>query len=401
MTTRRTPPTLLTLILLPAFSTLSLNMFLPSLANIAHDLNARYATVSLSVAAYLGMTAIVQLIIGPLSDRVGRRPVLLVSLLIFTLASISCAFATEIWVFLACRMLQGGIIAGYVLSLAIVRDTRPEREAAGLIGYISMTMAIAPMLGPMLGGILDTWLGWRATFHFYAIAGLSLFVLCWRDLGETMCITPKTSSGATPGYGQLLREALFWMYALCGAFSTGAFYIFLTGAPLVAQVQFGVSTAQIGFWLGSITAGFVFGSFIAGRFAPRFAPLTMMVVGRIVACTGLLAGLVAMLTGLITPALFFGSTLFVGIGNGITMPSSNAAAMSVRPEMAGSAAGISGALVVATGALLTTFTGMALPRDAPGLTLLLLMLGSSAAGLFAVLIAMKMQRKQKTHTAHD
>ena len=143
------PPHLSTLVLLTAFSTLSLNMFLPSLANIARDLETDYATVSLAVSGYLAVTAVIQLIAGPLSDRVGRRPVLLGALAIFTGASVICAMAENIWVFLAFRMIQGGMIAGYALSLAIVRDTTDERRAAGLIGYISMAMAIAPMLGPV------------------------------------------------------------------------------------------------------------------------------------------------------------------------------------------------------------------------------------------------------------
>ena len=197
MTQTKTPPHLATLVLLTAFSTLSLNMFLPSLANIAVDLDADYATVSIAVAGYLAVTAIIQLVVGPLSDRIGRRPVLLVALTSFSIASISCSLAQDVWTFLIFRMLQGGIISGYALSLAIVRDTTSERKAAGLIGYISMTMAIAPMLGPMLGGILDTAFGWRANFYFYAVAGLLLLVICWIDLGETK---PARSiqTGASP-----------------------------------------------------------------------------------------------------------------------------------------------------------------------------------------------------------
>ena len=225
----KTPPALATLIFLTAFSTLSLNMFLPSLANIAADLEASYATVSLALAGYLAITAVIQLIVGPLSDRIGRRPVLLVALLVFTGASVICALATDIRIFLAFRMLQGGIIAGYALSLAIIRDTTSERKAAGLIGYISMAMAIAPMLGPMLGGVLDTAFGWRANFWFYAVSGLVLFAICWFDLGETRPAEPG-ADGANPGrMRDLLRAPLFWAFSFCSAFSTGAFYIFLTG----------------------------------------------------------------------------------------------------------------------------------------------------------------------------
>ena len=388
----RSAPALTTLILLTAFSTLSLNMFLPSLANIATDLKTDYSTVSLAVAGYLSITAVVQLIIGPLSDRTGRRPVLLGGLLMFTIASVACALATDIWTFLISRMFQAGIIAGYTLSLAIVRDTTSERKAAGRIGYISMAMAVAPMLGPMLGGVLDTTFGWRANFYVYAMSGFVLLILCWFDLGETKPKYDPNTPARTERMKDLFQEPLFWAFSLCSAFSTGAFYIFLTGAPLVAQAQFGVSTAQLGFFIGSITAGFMFGGFVSGRLAPRYQPTTMMLAGRTIACFGLAAGMLIVLSGHLSPILFFGSTIFVGLGNGITMPSSNAAAMSVRPNLAGSAAGLNGALVVACGAVLTTLTGAVLPTEAPGLMLLTLMFIASFMGLLAVFLAIHLKR---------
>ena len=390
----RTPPAILTLILLTAFSTLSLNMFLPSLASIATDLDARYATVSLAVAGYLAATAVIQLIVGPLSDRIGRRPVLLASLALFAAASVVCAMATDVWTFLAARMLQGGVISGYTLSMAILRDTRSERKTAGLIGYISMTMAIAPMLGPMLGGVLDTTLGWRANFTFYAITGVVLFIICWFDLGETKPAR-ATEDGATPErLRDLLKEPLFWGYSFCSTFSTGAFYIFLTGAPLAAQVQFGVSTAELGFFIGTITAGFMLGGLVSGQLAPRFEPTTLMVAGRLIACAGLAAGITAVILGFVSPLFFFGGTIFVGLGNGVTMPSSNAAAMSVRPNLAGGAAGLNGALVVAGGAIFATLTGVILPSQEPALALLILMLAASAAGLLAALLGMAMREER-------
>lgn len=394
MSKAQSPPHLITLILLTAFSTLSLNMFLPSLASIAADLSADYSTVSLAVAGYLAVTAVVQLIVGPLSDRIGRRPVLLVALLVFTGASLVCALAQDVWTFLAFRMLQGGMISGYALSLAIVRDTTPERQTAALIGNISMAMAIAPMLGPMLGGVLDTAFGWRANFYFYAISGLVLLILCWIDLGET-----KPEHGARGNYTPervigLVREPLFWAYSLCSAFSTGAFYIFLTGVPLVAETAFHVTTAELGLYIGTITGGFILGSFLSGRLAPRYEPTTIMMAGRITACLGLFFGLIVILFGYLSPLVFFGSTVFVGLGNGLTMPSSNASAMSVRPKLAGSAAGFNGALVVAGGAILTTLTGLILPKEGAAPILLLLMLTASGAGLITVVVAMRLRLRK-------
>jgi len=395
MPTTKTPPHITTLIALTAFSTLSLNMFLPSLASIANDLDADYGTVSLAVAGYLAITAVIQLIVGPLSDRIGRRPVILGALALFTGASITCALAQDVWTFLIFRMLQGGIISGYALSLVIVRDTTSEREAAGLIGYISMAMAIAPMLGPMLGGVLDTVFGWRSNFYFYAASGVFLLVLCWIDLGETKSARSSEINGGSDTAITLLREPLFWAYSLCSAFSTGAFYIFLTGAPLVARTEFGASTAELGLFIGTITAGFIVGGFIAGRFAPRFAPTTMMLAGRLVACTGLLIGITLLATGWLSPMVFFGSTIFVGLGNGITMPSSNVSAMSVRPNLAGTAAGLNGALIVAGGAILTTVTGLALPEKGAAIALLALMLSASGAGLVSVLWAIRLSGTER------
>ena len=367
-------------------------MFLPSLASIADDFETSYSTASLAVAGYLAVTAVVQLIAGPLSDRIGRRPVMLGALLIFSAASLVCALANDIWVFLAFRMLQAGTIAGYAVSLAIVRDTTTEQRAAGLIGYITMAMAIAPMLGPMLGGVLDATFGWRANFYFYAMSGVALFALCWVDLGETRPETPTDQESREP-LSFLLKEPLFWAYSLTAAFSTAAFYIFLTGAPLVAVTQFDFSTAELGVYIGSITGGFMLGGFLTGKLSAQVQPISLMLAGRLIACIGPVIGLGLALTGTLTAPLFFGSTIIVGLGNGLTTPSSSASAMSVRPRLAGSAAGLSGALVVSIGAVVTSFTGCALPEEAPATALLWLMLVASGAGLGTVLWAIALRRR--------
>ena len=293
-------------------------------------------------------------------------------------------------------MLQAGIISGYVVSLAIVRDTRPEREAASLIGYISMSMAVAPMIGPMIGGVFDAAFGWRANFFFYAIAGIAILILCMMDLGETRDKPDDNEQQhARSGFRILLKEPLFWCYTVCSASSTGSFYIFLTGAPLVAQAQFGVSTAELGFYIGSITAGFMAGSFVAGKFGPKFKPTTMMLVGRGAASCGLVIGLCFLWVGFLSPVLYFGSTIFVGFGNGLTIPSSNTSAMSIKPKLAGTAAGTSGAIVVAVGAFLSLIAGLMLPTDEPAAPLLWLMIATVLTGLISVLAAVRLSGKER------
>lgn len=389
----RTPPHLSTLVFLTAFSTMSLNMFLPSLGNIAADLEADYALVNLSIAGYLAVTAVLQLIMGPLSDRYGRRPVLLVSIALFTVASVGCLLSRSIEAFLFFRFLQGAIISGGALPRAIIRDTSPALKAASLIGYVSMAMAVAPMIGPMLGGALDELFGWRASFVVFAALGGALFALCWIDLGETAAGPSMTVGQQLSSYGELLRSRRFWGYALCMAFSTGAYFAFLSGAPLVAETVLNISPAILGVCLGSITCGFAFGAFLSGRYAARYPLTTMIIAGRLATCGGLSAGLLILLTGRVDVYVVFGSTIFVGIGNGLSMPGCGVGAMSVRTDLAGSASGLSGALTVGFGAALASVTGAVLTETRPAETLLVILLACSLAALWAALDVRRVERR--------
>ena len=389
-----TAPRFFTLIVLSGLSVLSLNLFLPSLSNIAMDFAAPYALVNLAIAGYAGATAALQLIVGPLSDRFGRRPVMLAALIVFCLASLGCLLARDVWTFLAFRMIQAAIIAGYTVSLAVVRDTAGAQRAASLIGYLAMAWAIAPMLGPMLGGLLDELFGWRASFWAFSGFGMFVLTLCWIDLGETNQSPSETLTKQFRAYPELLRSHRFWGYALCMAFSIGGFYVFLGGAPLVASTLFDVPPALLGVYIGSITAGFVFGSFLSGRFAARYTLATMMLAGRIVACLGLILGLLILASGVLHELTLFGACICVGIGNGITMPSSSSGAMSVRPTLAGSASGLSGALTVAGGAVLSAATGAILTAHNAAYGLLGMMLLSSALSLAAALYVLWLDRSE-------
>ncbi|MEM7300816.1 MAG: multidrug effflux MFS transporter [Pseudomonadota bacterium] len=380
-----TPPRLFTLVFLTGLSVLTLNMFLPSLANMADDFDADYGLVSLSVAGYLLMTGVIQLIVGPLSDRFGRRPVLLGGMVIFLFASIGCALSENIWWFLGFRTLQSAVISGAALSRAVVRDMVSEKEAASLLGYIGTAMAIAPMVGPLFGGILDEAFGWRSSFWVFAGIGAFALWLTFVDLGETNKQPSHTFGEQFAAYPELFRSRRFWGYSFCMAFSVGGFYAFLAGAPLVAAAQFNMSTGVLGAVIGSITVGFFFGNLIAGRFARHVALSTMMIIGRLTACIGLGVGLIFVLSGTITIWTVFGATIFVGMGNGLTIPSASAGAMSVRPQLAGSASGLSGALMVAGGALLTWLVGSVLTQSNAAPAMMSIMWLTSFCGLLAAL----------------
>lgn len=178
-------PQLAVLVVLSAIAILPLNMFVPSLPSIAQDLHADAALVNVAVAGYAIATAVAHLIAGALSDRYGRRPVALIALAVFTLASVGCSLANDIATFLLCRLVQASVVAAYAVSLAVIRDTSDERTTASRIGYVTSAWAVAPMVGPALGGLLEGHFGWRANFVVFAVLGLAGLVLAALRLPET------------------------------------------------------------------------------------------------------------------------------------------------------------------------------------------------------------------------
>ncbi len=392
MRAAQSPPTLITLIFATALSVLTLNMFLPSLAHMSEDFGVDYGLMNVAVAGYLFVSAVLQLIVGPLSDRYGRRPVLLIAMVIFVAASIGCVLAESIWVFLSFRLIQAAVVAGPVLSSASIRDRYPPNEAASKLGYVAMAMALAPMLGPMLGGALDMLFGWRAGFVLYSLLGAGVLLLLWADMGETNTNRSSTFAAQMREYPHLFRARRFWGYALCAAFSIGGFFSFITGAPLVAAAWFDLSPAMLGLGIGIITGGFMVGNFVTGRIAKHTQLTTMILIGRIVASVGPFCGLLLFIGNMGSVWVFFGSAICVGFGNGLTNANASAGVMSVRPKLAGSAAGLSGALIVALGAVLTMMTGTFVsPENGPYLVLSM-MCGSSFAGLLAVLYVRRLDR---------
>ena len=389
----RSPPSLATLVLLSALAILSLNMFSPSLNGIAEDFGADYGLVSLALGGYLGLTAVLQLILGPLSDRYGRRPILLGSLVIFVISSIGCATATTVEWFLVCRFFQGAIISGMALTRAVIRDTVPNDEAASKLGYLNMAVAVAPMIGPAVGGLLDDTLGWRANFVAYTVMGAAMLALSWRDLGETNPYKSNTFRSQLATYPELFASRRFWGYSICLGFSVSGFYTFTAGAPLVAERIFGMEPSTLGIFMGTVTLGFFCTSYVAGRVSGRYGLTTMMIAGRLLTLFGLSVGLVLLLAGWVTPAVFFCATFFIGLGNGLTLPSANVGAMSVRPQLAGSASGLSGALTVGIGAIVITLTGNVLTPQNGAWLLTSILLGTGVIGLISALYVRRVDAK--------
>ncbi|MEL6922157.1 MAG: MFS transporter, partial [Pseudomonadota bacterium] len=187
-------PALIILVLLAAVSPLAINLFVPSMPSIGEDLGAPYAQVQYGLSLYLVFTALLQPISGPISDRIGRRPVLIVTLILFLIGTLICMWSPNLTTFLIGRAIQAASAAGMVLSRAIVRDVYPREKSASMIGYVVMGMAVAPMVGPAIGGAIDGWLGWRASFGFLGLFGLVALLATWLALPETNRSTASSFS---------------------------------------------------------------------------------------------------------------------------------------------------------------------------------------------------------------
>ena len=390
---RSTPPHIGTLVLMAGMSALVMNIFVPSLQMMADWFEADYALVQLSVGLYLGVNAVVQLFVGPMSDKFGRRPVILWGTAVFVLATLGCALATTITTFLVFRMIQAGIVVAMVLSRAVVRDLYPPDRAASMLGYVTMGMSIVPMLSPILGGVLSEVFGWQANFWLMFGLGIALFWLCWRDVGETAVQSGLTLRQQFSEYPELLRSPRFWGYALAAALSSGAFFSYVGGAAFVGEQVFGLDTSELGFFFGAPALGYALGNYLSGRQSARVGIDRMVLIGSVTLVAGLCISMAVFALGHGSAWTFFGFMTLVGLGNGMTLPNATVGAMSVRPHLAGTASGLAGAIMLAGGAALSSLAGVLLTPGAGVWPLLWLMALSSAASVVAILIVIRRNRR--------
>lgn len=348
------PPSLWILIAISTISPLSMNIYLPSMAGMVTAFDTTTGMVQLTMSLFLVSIAVSTIVLGPLSDRFGRRPVVLWGMVLYVVSSVLCLLAPTIEALIAARVLQAlGGCTGIVLSRAIIRDLYERDKAASMIGYVTMGLAIGPMLAPVVGGLLDQFYGWQGGFYTMPILGIAVLGVAWYNLHETNF---KRSPGG--GLGLLwqnmctvMREPVFWAFSLVVGFTSSVYFAFLGGAPFIAGNILGMPPSEMGFYFTFIAVGYIIGNFISGRIAERIGVFPMIVFGSVLPAIAVAAVALVLILDIGYPLALFVPMFFVGLGNGICLPSAVSGAVSAKADLAGAASGLAGSIQIGSGAI--------------------------------------------------
>lgn len=340
--------------LLTAVGPLSIDMYLPSLPTIADELGVSSSAVQQSVSAFFLGLAAGQLVYGPLSDRFGRRPALLLGFGLYLLASLACATAGSVHLLIVARAVQGlGAAATPAAGRAIVRDRWKGDEAARAMSFVVMVMGIAPLLAPLVGGQILAWLGWRAIF--WALTGFALLSLLLVGFVLPETHGPERRQGmhmvtVYRAYGALLKDARIRWYLLCGGLIYASMFAYITSAPAVYIRIFGVDPQHFGLYFGLNVVGMLIGNYANGRLVTRFGYRRLLGVGAAVSLLATLALLGCALAG-VGGLVAVVATLFFAVG-AVGMVGGNAIAgmLDLYPRNAGAASALFGVAQYGLGA---------------------------------------------------
>ena len=374
------------LIAITAVGPLSLNILAPAMPGLIGTLGAGAGTVQLTLSLFLLGMAVSQLVLGTLSDRFGRRPVMLAGLALTVVASFAALATTSITGLIVARTCQAfGATAGIVIGRAVVRDLYDRDRAASMIGWVTMAMVVAPMIAPLIGGALDTALGWHAIFAFVGLFAAAILVWASFQLPETRKVaTGEGFAHFLAASGSLLTDRAFLGYALVAAFNSAMFFTFIGGAPHVVVTIMHRSSAEYGIWFLAISLAYIAGNFAAGRWSAKYGVDVMIRAGVAVTVAGAAVGIIwVLLDPAGGPAVIMTPQMIIGFASGFMLPNALAGAVSVRPQAAGAAAGITGFMQMGLGAATSQLIGHLLDGAQTGLPLAAIVLVLCACGLVA------------------
>jgi DHA1 family bicyclomycin/chloramphenicol resistance-like MFS transporter len=348
--------TLLLLVAMTGVAPISLYMLVPTLPMLAATFGRDISIAQMTVSLYMVGIACSQIIMGPLSDRFGRRPVLLAGLGLMVLASVACIFAETLPQLIVARFLQAlGGATGMVVSRAIIRDLYQRDRISAMISLVIAVMMIAQMLSPLTGGLLEAAFGWRSIFYVITAASIAIAAAIAMALPETR--RDRSEAGGFRGdFRSLITSRAFIGYVLCQVLASQIIFTFAGGGPYVVVMQMGRSSAEYGAWFATTGFAYLLGNLCCVRFAPRHSLERLIWFGLALQLLGAALNLLWGIAGLNqAPSWLFGTQMLVMFANAFVMSNSAAGAISVRPEAAGTASGAMGFLQMGVGALLSQF----------------------------------------------
>ncbi|MDE2605492.1 MAG: MFS transporter [Burkholderiales bacterium] len=368
-----------------AFGLLAMTICLPSMQDWPATFGASQAGVQLTLSAFIAAYGGLQLLWGPWSDRVGRKPLLLVGLVLSGAGSFAAAFAPSLGLLSLARAVQGaGCAAGMVIARAMVQDLFVGNERTRVMAFIGMTMGVCPPLATLLGGQLHVQLGWQSNFVLVGVLSVLLLVAASWGLPAARPAQPRAGGlgELLAGYRRLLREPAFLLYVAVLASTTATFYTFLGGAPIVLK-GYGVTPERVGWYIMCIPVAYIFGNLWTSRLVRRSSERRIMAMGQVLTLGGLLLVLGIGLGGARTPLALALPLLLLGVGHGLLAPPTLTGTVGLFPALAGAAAAIGGLMQQMSGAFGAFIVGL-VPHDGQ-VNLALLMLAWAVCGLAAQL----------------
>lgn len=386
------PDSLLVAVLLTvavAMGPMSTDFYLPSLPTLGEALAAEVATVQLTLSVFLAGFAVAQLVYGPLSDRFGRRPALLAGFGLYTVASIGCTLATSIEMLIAARFLQAlGACAGPVLGRTVVRDVYGREGAARILAYIGAAMALAPLIGPIVGGYLTVWFGWRANFVVLTLYGATAFLGVLLALAETNPHIGESTSAVQMlrNYFGFLRHRAYVGYVLCHTATYCGLFAFISGSSFVFIEVLGLPPNLYGMCFAAAVAGYIAGAVISGRIVRRVGLERMVPLGAAICAAGGLAMAGLTVAGFETVWTVLGPMVVYMVGVGFVTPNAMAGALGPFPTKAGAASALLGFTQMGLAALAGVAVGAAFDGTARPMAVTIALTGLAALATWWFLV---------------
>lgn len=336
-----------------AFGLLAMTICLPSVQEWGAIFGAPQSQVQLTFSGYVLTYGALQLLYGPLSDRHGRRRLILLGLGLAALASLAAAFAPTLEWLIAARVLQGtGCAACMVVGRAALQDLFEGPERTRMMAYVGMAMGLCPPLATVIGGQLHVHFGWASNFVVLAVVAvlLALAVARWLPAPRAQAAGRAPATGLLASYGQLVHERGFVRHVLVLGMTSAAFYSFLGGAPMVLG-SYGIGPGTVGLYIMLTPLSYIVGNYLTSHLVHRRGERWMMKAGQLVTLAGIGLMLVLALAGVRAPLAFSIPLMLMGVGNGLLIPPALAATMGLVPALAGAAAAVAGVMQQLMGAV--------------------------------------------------